>query len=710
MPAAFYATTAKGMTGLLAEEVRALGGADVVEDRAGVAFGGGLTAAYRVCLWSRVASRVLAPVARFAAHTPEELYEGAHAVRWGEHLDPRRTFAVDCTAASAPGGTVWHTHYAALKVKDAVVDRLRTAAGARPSVDTAAPDLRLNLHLEQDEALLAVDLSGDSLHRRGYRGEAGAAPLRENLAAAVLLLARWPAVCAAGGGLVDPMCGAATLPIEAALIAADVAPGLLRRRFGFMGWRGHDAGAWAPLVAEARARDRRRAAELPPMVGYDADPAVLRVAARNLARAGALHLVTLERRELAGCEPPAGAAPGVLVVNPPYGERLGEAHALMALYARLGDTLKQRFPGWTGFVLTGNPDLGKRIGLKVARRHVLFNGAIECRLLEIPVSEAPAGPRATTTPGGAEAFANRLRKDLKQLRAWAAREGVTCYRVYDADLPEYAVAVDLYERWVHVQEYERPATVDARRAEARLHEALAIIPAVLGVPPADVFFKVRRRQRGGAQYEKLGAREDFHEVREGGHRFLVNFTATLDTGLFLDHRLTRGLVGELAAGRRFLNLFGYTGAATVYAARGGAVATTTVDLSNTYLDWARRNLELNGVKGARHRLVRADARAFLEQERGRYGLIFLDPPTFSKSKAMTGTLDVQRDHVELLRAAAALLEADGVLLFSNNFRRFKLDAAALPDLDIEDVTRATIPRDFARSPRIHNAWRISRRR
>jgi 23S rRNA (guanine2445-N2)-methyltransferase / 23S rRNA (guanine2069-N7)-methyltransferase len=703
--APFYATTAKGMAGLLAEEVRGLGGVDVAEERAGVRFGGPLALAYRVCLWSRVASRVLAPIHRFAARTPEELYEGARTVPWGEHLGPRRTFAVDCTAA----GGEWHTHYAALKVKDAIVDTLRDASGARPSVDTSTPDLRVNVHLEAEAATIAVDLSGESLHRRGYRAEAGEAPLRENLAAAVLLLARWPAVAAAGGAFVDPMCGSATLPVEAALIAADVAPGLLRRRFGFQGWRGHDPAAWAPLLAEARARDRRRAGGLPPIVGFDADPAVLRTAERNLRRAGVGGLVTLERRELSGCEPPAGAAPGILVVNPPYGERLGDVRALGPLYGRIGDTLKQRFPGWTGWVLTGNPDLAKQLGLRAARRHVLFNGAIECRLLEIPVSTAPPG-RRVITPGGGEAFANRLRKDLRLLRPWAEREGVGCYRVYDADLPEYALAVDRYERWVHVQEYERPATVDARRAEARLHEALGIIPEVLGVAPADVFFKVRRRQRGGSQYEKLGEREDFHEVHEGGHRFLVSFTATLDTGLFLDHRLTRRLLAELARGRRFLNLFCYTGAATVYAARGGAAATTSVDLSNTYLDWARRNLELNGVRGARHRLVRADVRAFLAQERGRYGLIFLDPPTFSKSKGMTGTLDVQRDHVELVQATAALLEPGGVLVFSTNFRRFKLDAAALPQLAIEDITRATIPRDFARSPRIHQAWRITGRR
>jgi 23S rRNA (guanine2445-N2)-methyltransferase / 23S rRNA (guanine2069-N7)-methyltransferase len=536
--------------------------------------------------------------------------------------------------------------------------------------------------------------------------EAGAAPLRENLAAAILLLARWPEVVRAGGALVDPMCGSGTLPVEAALMAADTAPGLLRQRFGLMGWRGHDARLWDTLLAEARARDGRGRGGLPPIVGYDADPGVVRTAAHNLARAGATALVTVERRDLAACAPPAGAQPGVVVCNPPYGERLGAVGALAALYRRLGDALKQRFPEWVGYVLTGSPDLGKRIGLRVARRHVLYNGAIECRLLEIPLRARVAPPRPAAV---GEAFANRVRKNARQLRPWAAREGITCYRVYDADLPEYNVAVDRYERWVHVQEYEAPSTVDARRAEERLHEALSAIPAVLEVEPADVFLKVRRRQRGGAQYERLAAAEDLHEVHEGGHRFLVDFTAHLDTGLFLDHRPTRRLIQERAGGRRFLNLFGYTGTATVYAARGGATATTTVDLSNTYLDWARRNLELNGIRGARHRLVRADARAFLVEERGRYGLIFLDPPTFSTSKGMIGVLDTQRDHVGLLEATGRLLEPDGVLVFSTNARRFRLDAAALEGLSSEEITHATIPRDFARHPRTHRAWLIRRR-
>jgi len=313
---------------------------------------------------------------------------------------------------------------------------------------------------------------------------------------------------------------------------------------------------------------------------------------------------------------------------------------------------------------------------------------------------------------GAEMFANRLRKNLRLLGKWARREGVSCYRLYDADMPEYAVAVDLYEGWAHIQEYAAPETVDPARAEARLAEAMAVLPEVLGVPAANVVLKVRRRQKGLAQYERMATTGAFREVAEAGLRFLVNLTDYLDTGLFLDHRPTRAMVRDLATGRRFLNLFAYTGTASVYAASGGAASTTSVDMSRVYLDWARRNMALNGfVEGTVHRFVHADCLKWLEVRRlERYDLIFLDPPTFSTSKRMgERTFDVQRDHVPLIRAVASLLSREGILLFSNNSRRFTLDRDALPDLQIEDVSAKTLPHDFARNPRIHTCWRIARR-
>jgi len=235
-----------------------------------------------------------------------------------------------------------------------------------------------------------------------------------------------------------------------------------------------------------------------------------------------------------------------------------------------------------------------------------------------------------------------------------------------------------------------------------------VVAEVLEVPESQVFLRVRQQQKGASQYERLAETRRFHEVSEGGYRFLVNFEDYLDTGLFLDHRETRRLIGKEAPGRRFLNLFAYTGTATVYAARGGAASTTSVDLSRTYLDWAHRNMELNGIRARDHELIQADCLEWLRAQRRhrQFDLIFLDPPTFSTSKRMAGTLDIQRDHVDLIRSTAALLAPDGLLIFSNNLRRFRMDLEALPELAIEDISAATLPRDFARNPRIHNCWRI----
>jgi 23S rRNA (guanine2445-N2)-methyltransferase / 23S rRNA (guanine2069-N7)-methyltransferase len=438
--------------------------------------------------------------------------------------------------------------------------------------------------------------------------------------------------------------------------------------------------------------------------------------------------VHFERRELADCSPGRADDRGLLVANPPYGQRMaaadesdwgGEEQALAALYRLLGTLLRERFVGWRAAVFTARPDLGKQMGLRATRTHSLYNGPIECRLLHFDVaperfvSNRPRALPSTERGEGAAMLANRLRKNAKGLEKWRRRHDVHCYRLYDADLPEYAVAVDVYEGerlWVNVQEYEAPRSVDPKAARRRLREALGVIPEVLAIPDEQLFFKIRRQQKGKAQYERLGEAGRFHEVTENGLRFLVNFEDYLDTGLFLDHRETRRLLGELAAGRRFLNLFGYTGTATVYAAEGGAPSTTTVDMSRTYLEWARRNLALNGFSGSGHELVQAECAQWLGRLGGRpYGLIFLDPPSFSASKRMRGTLDIQRDHVPLIRDTLRLLEPKGTLIFSTNLRRFRIDVDALHDLSLEDVSAATLPKDFARNPRTHSCWMIRRR-
>jgi len=723
-PQPFFATAALGTADLVATELATLGASAIEASAGGVAFEGTLETAYRACLWSRVALRVLMPVASFPAATPDALYAGVAAVDWQSQLGVDDTFVVDFTSSRS---AITHTQFGAQRTKDAIVDRFRAATGRRPSVDARNPRLRINVHLERDVASVAIDLAGESLHRRGYRERQGLAPMRETLAAAVLLRAGWPEIAAAGGAFVDPMCGSGTLPIEAALIAGDVAPGLMRARFGFEGWRGHDALLWQRLKDEAHAR--RRAATAPVrLFGYDRDPLAVRTAVANAARAGVAESIQFAVAEITRL-PDAPAATGLVAVNPPYGERLGEVAALESTYTELGRRLRAGYRGWEAAVFTGNPPLGRRLGIAARRTHRMMNGPIECRLLRLRiVPEAFDLPRepgtlpvfdreAARARPGAAMFANRLRKNLTMLGGWARRERISCFRVYDADMPEYAFAIDLYqsapeggERWLYVQEYAPPATVARERARARRQEALVVLPEVFELPEDRIHLRVRRPQKGTAQYEKLADRRECHIVDEAGLKFEVNFTDYLDTGLFLDHRLTRRRLAALAAGRRFLNLFCYTATASVHAAAGGAATTLSLDLSRTYLEWARRNLTLNGFDAEHHALQQVDCLAWLAEDDGaRFDLVFLDPPTFSNSKRMTGEFDVGRDQARLIDLAVRRLAQDGLLVFSTNSRRFQLDESLRTRYEITDISAATIPKDFARDPKIHRCFEIRRR-
>ena len=707
----WIATAPIGAASVLAEELARYGAADIRERSHDVKFQGTIEVGYRACLWSRTATRVLLSVGSIDAGSARSIYEALKRIDWREHLAPGATLACDCSGGNA---AIRHTIYGSQLLKDAVCDGLREATGERPNIKPERPDVLLHLHVEGSTALVSVDFSGESLHRRGYRIEGGRAPLKENVAAAVLLRAGWPAVAVAGGALVDPMCGSGTFLTEAALIAADAAPALEREYFGFSGWRGHDGALWERLRAEARAR---RAARAPRrcIFGYDVDADAVRSALANGEHAQVAEWLHVEKRALVDLAAPAGAV-GLVVTNPPYGERIGAESALPELYSELGRTLRERFGGWQAAILTGNPPLARNLGIHAKRTHRVFNGAIECRLLRFDLNaassrQAPEAVRANwSTRPGARMFANRLRKNLQRLEPWAEREHIDCFRVYDADMPEYAFAIDVYgreARHVHVQEYAAPKTVNQERARERRREVLAVLPEVLSVPLEQVHTRLRKPQKGREQYEKRGHGAERHVVEEGGLKFWVNFRDYLDTGLFLDHRIVRQLLREWSKGGDFLNLFCYTGSATVYAAAGGARSTVSIDLSNTYLDWAHDNLELNGFTGSEHALYRADCLQWLESAAAsgpRFDLIFIDPPTFSNSKRMEGVLDVQRDHVGMIRRAVELLRPAGRLVFSTNYSRFKLDKEALAELSVEDISAQTIPKDFERHSRIHRCF------
>ena len=612
------ASCAAGLETLVSQEVKTFGGHEIEQAKGLVTWQGDLESAYRTCLWSRCASRIFLKVAEFPAPDEDALYQGALEVDWAQQMNVGDSFAVDCSLSHS---AINHSRFAALRVKDALVDQFRDQCGERPSVSVERPDLRIRLYIHKDQATLSLDLSGESLHRRGYRSDGSSlAPLKESLAAAIVTLSGWTAETEPDTMLLDPMCGSGTLLIEGALIYGDAAPGLSRSYFGFNGWKGHDPALWSRLVEEAVEREEAGLdREWPLILGYDADPRAVAIARKNIENAGLEERIVIKQGQLAHLRRPA--ARGVLVVNPPYGERLDEKDEAEQLHRALGRICRKELHGWQLGIFTSNPDFGDRMGIKWEATHRLFNGPINCRLFcgQAPAEEEQeflwqmAGEKGPTE---GEEFANRLRKNAKKILKWARREKIRCFRLYDRDLPQYNVSVDIYEKWIMVQEYAAPATVDEKLAAERFRQSLTQVRHLFGVRQDRVFLKTRRKQKGKAQYQKQGQRKKMHVVREGDCFFLVNFTDYLDTGLFLDHRNIRIRLGQEAAGKRFLNLFAYTGAATVHAAVGGAESTTTVDLSANYLSWARMNLNLNGFGGLAHETVKADCLQWLQENRG----------------------------------------------------------------------------------------------
>jgi 23S rRNA (guanine2445-N2)-methyltransferase / 23S rRNA (guanine2069-N7)-methyltransferase len=726
-PPRLTARSPDGLEWVLAEELTRLGAADLRVGRRTIEFGGSTEVLYRAVLESRTAIRVLEPLGRFEADSPESLSRGLRAIDWRRQIGPRESLRVDAIVHDT---FLTHSLYAAQLVKDAIVDAVRTPAGVRPDVRLRGATLRVALHLAGRTATIFRDAAGRSLHQRGWRVGQGEAPLSEVLAAGLLALSGWRP----GEPLVDPFCGSGTLAIEAATLARRMAPGLWRARrggHGFQRFHDRDRELAERLLAELEARVLPAETCQGSFHASDLDPAALEAAAANAAAAGVADCIGFRRCSFEAVAAPS--APGVVITNPPYGERLPLPRA-SALMRRIGDWLVSRFGGWRAAILTADTPAARHLGLRPRHRLSLSNGSIPCRLIAVEIRRRHAGPaggesaagrRVVDSPGPSPGgsgrsvedqlgdFRRRLAKRHRHLAKWARRQGIEAWRVYDRDIPEIPLAIDLYGGWLHACEYDRPHARTDTEHEIWLDRLLEAASTTLDIPPNRTFLKRRARTRGLSQVEKLGDAGVTTTVREGGLVFEVNLSDRLDTGLFLDHRMTRSLVRDEAKGRRMLNLFSYTGSFSVYAAAGGAVETTSVDLSNTALDTARRNLAANGFDDPRrHRTVRDEARAFLAH-RGRrgeppYDLVVVDAPTFSRSARSETPWDVQEDHAGLLVGLAPQVSAGGVVYFSCNARRFRLDENALaPWYTIRDITARTIPEDF-RSSRVHRAWRMLR--
>ncbi|WP_313353822.1 bifunctional 23S rRNA (guanine(2069)-N(7))-methyltransferase RlmK/23S rRNA (guanine(2445)-N(2))-methyltransferase RlmL [Kosakonia cowanii] len=696
-----FASTARGLEELLKTELEKLGAVECRVVQGGVHFEGDTRLLYQSLMWSRLASRIMMPLGECKVYSDLDLYLGVQAINWTEIFNPGATFAVHFSGLN---DEIRNSQYGALKVKDAIVDSFTRKNLPRPNVEREMPDLRINVWLNQETAHISLDLSGEGLHLRGYRDRTGIAPIKENLAAAIVMRSGWQP----GTPLLDPMCGSGTLLIEAAMAATDRAPGLHRGHWGFSGWAQHDDAIWGEVKADAQNRARQGLATYESrFYGSDSDARVIENARKNARRAGIGELITFEAKDVAQLSNPLPQGPyGTVISNPPYGERLESEPALIALHSLLGRLLKSQFGGWNLSLFSASVDLLNCLQLRADRQFKAKNGPLDCVQKNYHLAEITGEAKA---PAMAEDFANRLRKNVKKLEKWARQEGIECYRLYDADLPDYNVAVDRYADWVVVQEYAAPKTIDAQKARQRLFDIIAATIHVLGIAPNKLVLKTRERQKGNNQYQKMNEKGDFIEVSEYNARLWVNLTDYLDTGLFLDHRIARRMLGQMSKGKDFLNLFAYTGSASVHAGLGGARSTTTVDMSRTYLEWAERNLRLNGLSGRAHRLIQADCLGWLQETDEQFDLIFIDPPTFSNSKRMEESFDVQRDHMRLMEDLKRLMRKGGTIMFSNNKRGFRMDLDGLAKLGLkaQEITQKTQSQDFARNRQIHNCWLIT---
>ncbi|MBW8183984.1 bifunctional 23S rRNA (guanine(2069)-N(7))-methyltransferase RlmK/23S rRNA (guanine(2445)-N(2))-methyltransferase RlmL [Shewanella nanhaiensis] len=705
----FFAAAPRGYEYALSLELADLGASDIKESVAGVYFSASLELGYRITLWSRIASRIIFVIHKGPCESPEQLYNAAYGIDWQMEFNHRSTFSIDFHGM---GGFINNTMFGALKIKDAIVDRFRDDDCPRPDVARVDADFRIDAHYRRGQITIGLNFSGPALHKRGYRDITGEAPLKENLAANMLMRSGWQKNPVS---LLDPFCGSGTILIEAAMMACDMAPGLHRERFGFEHWLRHNDKYWQELLDEAKARASIGITRCKTkFYGSDIDSRIVALAKKNAANAGVLELIDFSVTNALNVKVPEET--GYLITNPPYGERLGTVTALLQLYYQLGDKFKAEFGGWNLAVLNSDVELLSALKLKADKQMKMNNGALECAFNLYTVhatNTRRVDPNNINREGDvsdiAVPFVNRVKKNIKQLQKWAKKEGIDSYRIYDADLPDYKVAIDKYLDYVVIQEYTAPVDIPESVTKRRLTDVLITLPAAIGIDPNNIILKTREKQKGTNQYEKIQANKLELITTEYGAKFKLNLKEYLDTGLFLDHRLTRKLVGEKSKDRDVLNLFAYTGTASVHAALGGAKSVKTVDMSNTYTNWAKENFALNGLNDDKYQFVQANCMQWIKTTHDKFDLIFIDPPTFSNSKRMEDSFDVLRDHVSLLSSLIKLLNPNGEIIFSNNKRKFKMEIEALEALNftVKNIDNQTLPLDFKRNPQIHNTWLLT---
>ncbi len=696
-------TCAAGLEKLVADELMTWNAQSSEVGKGFVKWSGNLEAGYRACLWSRFSSRVILVLDQFAVSSSNELYEGARSIEWEEHFSEHSSFAVDCSiSADSP---IKNSMFGALRIKDAIVDRFRDRTGVRPTVQLQRPEIQISSHISDNRALIGLDLSGESLHRRGYRVEGGTAPLKESLAAAIIALSGWN-----GDTLVDPFCGSGTLLIEAALIYGDSAPGLGRSYFGVLGWHAHQEKLWSSLVAEAI--ERENAAQnkpWPSLIGYDADRSAIRAARKNIAGAGLEEKISVSRQEIHQLDNTYGS--GWIVCNPPYGERMSEKQSVKHLYRFLGNHLQQYFAGWKLALFTAVPDYADLLKIKWQASHKLFNGPLSCRLLcgsPVPGLSDSRDTDWQIAPqtGGEqpEEFANRLKKNFKKLISWARKHQLQSLRIYDRDLPQYNVSVDLFGDHVYIKEFQPPAKIDSRVADERFKVVIQSVRSLFNVGRDRV--SISRWQRTRPTDTKKTGKEKLYEVGEQHCFFLVSLPGHPDTGFFPDQRFVRKRIAESAGQASFLSIYDTSGAATVQAVRGRARKTVTAGISAKDQLRIAQNFNRNGLAVEQHTLIQEHVLPWLRTHKDRYDLIYINPRRIDYFRGKSTHFNLAADQKALIRLAVNRLNPKGHLLFSTMLPSFTLDPVILERFDCRNISSEMAPADFQKQSRWFQCWEI----
>ncbi|QCI17757.1 bifunctional 23S rRNA (guanine(2069)-N(7))-methyltransferase RlmK/23S rRNA (guanine(2445)-N(2))-methyltransferase RlmL [Buchnera aphidicola (Acyrthosiphon lactucae)] len=692
-----FASTNFGTEKLLENELLSLGAKNINIINGGIYYESNDLLLYKSLMWSRIASRIYLCIKKFTISNAKDLYNNIYNINWTEIFDINNTFLVNFKGTN---NIIRNSLFGALIIKDAIVDQFKNKYSSRPNINFIQPDIRIKSLLNNNILHIMLDLSGESLNKRGYRQFCNTTPIKENLGSAIVLSSGWNQNIP----MIDPMCGSGTLLIEAAMIASDRAPGLKRSKWGFQSWKQYNDNLWQEVIKEAQERFKIGIKKCFKnyFIGYDYDTEIIKKAKINASNAGVLKIIQFLTQDLNNLKNIyKKKTEGILLTNPPYGERHQTESQLVGLYIQIGKVSKKYFNKWKLSIFSSSIFLLNFVQMQSYEQYFFKNGSLDCIQKNFLIFSKSSNIEQNE-------FKNRLNKNFKKLRKWANLENLESFRIYNADLPNYNIIVDIYQKWIVIQEYKAPKSIDHNQAFKRLCHAIYYSKEILSIPINNIILKTRKKNKNKTQYQKLFNSSNFIIIKEYHAKFLVNLTDYLDTGLFSDKRLIRKLLGKMAQGKDFLNLFSYTGTASVYAGLGKANSTTSVDISHTYIKWSMRNMCLNNLTSSQHHFIQADCLKWLKKTNQKFDLIFVNPPTFSNSKKMNQVFDLKKDYMSIIVHLKRILHHNGDIIFSSSTRNFEINLNYIKKIQLyaKKITKKIQSKDFLKNPNVYHSWLI----